>query len=564
MRGFGVRPNLAKVDVSETACLGIPAVFCAINAISSDVGKIPAYVNREDERGVHTRVNSHPVRRLLKKPNPEMTGLSFRQAVVASALLYGNGYAEIERDRGGRPIALWPIESWRVQPYRDSNQRLYFEVSPSSWYPTGSFAAKGKQVYPEDMLHIKEMSLNGILGLMKIQLGANSMALSIAAEQYGASFFGNSARPSGYIEYPSEKKLSPEGAKNLLNDWHAAHSGHNANSTGLLADGAKFTKIDTPNDSAQFLETRLFELDSVARWFRISPGKLMNLVKTSYNSLEQLSIEYTQDTLGFWIRQFEEEVDSKLFLSSEGDLCLDLDETALIRGDTLSTYDAVTKAVLGSVMTQNEGRARINLPPVEGGDSFLIPKNTVPVGADDSVEDRQKVILATPAKPAMNDPAQTDHAADPEATPTEPAEPTLPVDAPADNSEAVRSMLGPVDGMLRDLAARWVHLEHDKATREAKKPSYRSWSETFPNTHGQRIKVDLLPILTVIRSAAAVLNAKCPAASDLADGLVEKYLTDLRGELDEDGLSERMAGWKEFRGPAFAAWAVDHLKESLS
>lgn len=375
--GGGVT-TAAGVQVDEESALKYSAVWAAVNIISGAVGFLPLPVYRRKDEGKE-KVPAHPVYRLLHdRPNKYMNALTFRETLQAHVLLWGNGYAEIERNGAGRPIALWPITPNRVEPDTDKIQDdiLVWKVShpkkPDVFIPD------------EDMLHISGLGFDGLIGYSVIEYARESIGLGMGAERFGSAFFGNGATIGNVLEHPG--KLSDDAAKRLKESIKEKYSGpSNAHRTLVLEEDMKWKPLGFTQKDAQFLETRKFQVTDVARWFQIAPHKLGDLERATFTNIEHQGIDFVVWTLGRWLKRWEHEVNFKLFTEAEqrthfAEFLVD----ALLRGDTKTRNESYAIAVTNGWMNRNEVRERENMNREDGLDEFLTPMNMA--GADNNQE----------------------------------------------------------------------------------------------------------------------------------------------------------------------------------
>ncbi len=368
----------AGVQVDEETALKYSAVWAAVNIISGAVGFLPLPVYQRKDEGKE-RIQSHPVYRLLHdRPNPLMDALTFREALQAHVLLWGNGYAEIERDGAGRPIALWPVTPDRVEVDADRLQGgvLVWKVShpqkPDVFVPD------------ENMLHIRGLGFDGIVGYSVIEQARESIGLGMGAEQFGSTFFGNGASIGAILE--TEGSLSKDAQDRLKQAIKDKYTGvGNAHKTMILEEGMKLKNPGVPPKDAQFLETRKFQVTDVARWFQIAPHKLGDLERATFSNIEHQGIDFVVWTLGRWLKRWEHECNYKLFSEAErrthfAEFLVD----ALLRGDTKTRYEAYGSAIEKGWMNRNEVRERENMNREDGLDEFLTPMNMA--GGDNNQE----------------------------------------------------------------------------------------------------------------------------------------------------------------------------------
>lgn len=358
------------VAVDEQTALRYGAVYCCVRVISEAIAVMPWHVMAR-QGNTRSRLETHPADWLLHvAPSEEMTAGTFRETLLSWALTWGNGYAEIERDGSLRPIALWPVEPDRVNPARDERGRLVYEISNGVTGKT-TLAAR-------DMFHLHGLGWNGLKGYSPIELARESIGLGLATEKFGAAFFGNGATPGGVIEAPETFELSPDAKKIMLAEFDSIHKGvANAHKTAYLDGGMKYKALTVPPETAQFLETRQFQVLEICRWFKVPPHKLYELGRATYNNVEQQQIEFLTETLVPWITRLEQEADAKLLGPYQrGRIYSKLKPEALLRGDLKSRYDAYAVGKQWGWLSTNDIRALEDMDPIpEGGDIYLIPMN---------------------------------------------------------------------------------------------------------------------------------------------------------------------------------------------
>lgn len=366
---LGARASTTGVNVTPLSALETTPVWAAVRMIAGTVATLPFPVYR-DKDGGKERAKDHPVHALLnERPNPETSAFSFREALMASALLYGNAYAEIERDGAGKPLALWLIPPYNVSTQRIGKDKVYVVQVNGQAVPLS----------PDDVLHVPGFSLDGCNGLVPVSLAREAIGLSKATETYGASFFGNGAQPSGVLSHPA--KLPAEGAAKLRESWRALYGGlTNAQRIAVLEEGMTWTPLGIPPEHAQFLETRKFQVAEIARLFLIPPHMIGDLENgVSYASIEQQAIGYVTHTIEPWTRRIESEVNYKLFTTRTHRAEFVLE--GLLRGDSKTRSEFYASALNNGWLSVNEVRALENRNAVEGGDTFRAPLNMAPVGA---------------------------------------------------------------------------------------------------------------------------------------------------------------------------------------
>ncbi|HUU96343.1 MAG TPA: phage portal protein, partial [Phycisphaerae bacterium] len=312
-------------------------------------------------------------------PNPWMSAQTLRETLMGHALTWGNGYAEIERDNAGKPIALWPLRPDRTMPElvkaTDGKQSLVYRVTTDS----------GPDVilFPDELFHVHGLGFDGLKGYSVLELASETIGMNKALEQFGAAFFGNGAMPGGVLVHPAS--LDDEARKNLRASLEAMHKGAtNAHRLALLEEGLQWQQIGIPAKDAQFLESRKFGVTEVARWFNIAPHMIGDLDRATFSNIEQQFLEFLTMTLSRWLRRWEHEGRRKLFSSPmRRKYFLEFITEGILRGDTQTRYAAYHTAVMDGWLTRNEVRERENLNPLPGLDEPLVPNaNAVPADKD--------------------------------------------------------------------------------------------------------------------------------------------------------------------------------------
>ena len=290
-------------------------------------------------------------------------------------LLWGNAYAQVIRNGKGEVIALYPLMPDRMTVDRDSRGRLYYEYRTSDDDPLTSKSSTVK-LQPPDVLHIPGLGFDGLVGYSPIAMAKNAIGLAIAAEEYGSKFYANGATPSGILEYPGTIK-DPD---KVRDSWNAGFGGSsNAHKVAVLEQGMKYTPISVSPNEAQFLETRKFRIDEIARIFRVPPHMVGDLDKSSFSNIEQQSLEFVKYTLDPWVCRIESSMNRRLLSEKEKkDYFFKFNVDGLLRGDYQSRMQGYAIGRQNGWMSANDIRELENLSPIpeeEGGSLYLINGN---------------------------------------------------------------------------------------------------------------------------------------------------------------------------------------------
>ncbi|PKM40891.1 MAG: phage portal protein [Firmicutes bacterium HGW-Firmicutes-9] len=360
--------------VNETTAMQMTAVYSCVRILSETVAGLPLNVYRYNDRGGKEKAFKHSLYRLLHdEPNPEMTSFAFRETLMSHLLLWGNAYAQIIRNARGEVIALYPLMPNKMTVDRDQTGRLFYSYQRSVEDP----ATLGKSIWvtlsPSDVLHIPGLGFDGLIGYSPIAMAKNAIGLAIATEEYGAKFFANGAAPSGVLEHPGTIK-DPQRVKE---SWNSAYQGSaNAHKIAVLEEGMKYTPIGIAPEQAQFLETRKFQINEIARIFRVPPHMLADLEKSSFSNIEQQSLEFVKYTLDPWVVRWEQSMCRVLFSESEKPTYfIKFNVDGLLRGDYASRMTGYATARQNGWMSANDIRELENLDRISpdlGGDLYLI------------------------------------------------------------------------------------------------------------------------------------------------------------------------------------------------
>jgi len=361
-------PTSSGVSVTEETAIKFSAVYACVKILSETIASLPFNILKEDGN-IKQIARDHPLFNLVhNEPNSIMTSFQFRQLIQASALLWGNGYALILRTPYMRPTYLKFIHPKDVDPYivtlKDKTQARYYKV-----------AGIAKPVPDTDMIHISALSFDGVKGKSPIEVARENIGLGLAQEKFGADFFKNDASFSGYIKHPG--KLNQTGQENLSKSWSKKYSGEgNRFKTPVLEEGSEFISIGIPPEQAQWIASRKFQLEEVARIYGVPLHMLANLDRSTNNNIEFQGIEFVQNTLRSWIVNWEQEFNKKIFREDEKHIFyVKFNLQGLLRGDSVTRSDYYTKMRNMGVMSANEIRLLEDMNPIEDGDTYLIPLN---------------------------------------------------------------------------------------------------------------------------------------------------------------------------------------------
>jgi len=378
---FYMGGSSAGKNVNERSAMQMTAVYSCVRILAEAVAGLPLHFYKYKEDGSKEKAIDNNLYHLLHdEPNPEMSSFVFRETLMTHLLLWGNAYAQIIRNGKGEIVSLYPLMPNKMQVDRDEDGKLYYTYLRSS---DESQLGKSETVYlsPRDVLHIPGLGFDGLVGYSPIAMAKNAIGLAIATEEYGAKFFANGAAPSGVLEHPGTIKDPTR----LRENWNSTFGGSsNSGKVAVLEEGMKYTPISISPEQAQFLETRKFQINEIARIFRVPPHMVGDLEKSSFSNIEQQSLEFVKYTLDPWVIRWEQSLSRSLLTEEEKrKYFFKFNVEGLLRGDYASRMSGYATARQNGWMSANDIRELENLdkiPKEDGGDLYLINGNMLPLG----------------------------------------------------------------------------------------------------------------------------------------------------------------------------------------
>ncbi len=390
--GFLFGSTTSGKAVNERTAMQTSAVYACVRILSESIAGLPLHVYRYNRDGGKERTPRHPLYRLLHdEPNNEMTSFVFRETLMAHLLIYGNAYAQIIRNGSGQPIALYPLLPNKMDVSRSKSGELlytyYRDVDEAGLNAKGGYITLQK----DEVLHIPGLGFDGLIGYSPIAMAKNAIGMALATEDYGAAFFANGANPGGVLEHPGV--IKPEQADRLRESWQSQFGGANAHRVAVLEEGLKFHQMSIPPEQAQFLETRKFQINEIARIFRVPPHMVGDLEKSSFSNIEQQSLEFVKYTLDPWVVRWEQILQQSLLLPSEkASIFIKFNLDGLLRGDYQSRMNGYAVGRQNGWMSANDIRELEDMnriPTEEGGDLYLVNGNMLPLSQAGSFYDKE-------------------------------------------------------------------------------------------------------------------------------------------------------------------------------
>lgn len=360
--------------VNERTAMQTTAVYACVRILAEAIASLPLHVYEYQDDGGKKLVHDHPLYYLLHdEPNPEMTSFVFRETLMSHLLIWGNAYAQIIRDGAGRVLGLYPLLPDKMEVQRDDRGNIYYVYSRNS-DENPMFKEYGNiKLKADDVLHIPGLGFDGLIGYSPIAMAKNAVGMTLACEEYGASFFANGANPGGVLEHPGVLKDPSK----VRESWNSVYRGvNNAHKIAVLEEGMKYQQIGIPPEEAQFLETRKFQINEIARLYRIPPHMVGDLDKSSFSNIEQQSLEFVKYTLDPWVIRLEQSLQRSLLLPGEkGKYFIKLNVDGLLRGDYQSRMNGYAVGRQNGWFSANDIREMENMNPIpdeEGGNLYLV------------------------------------------------------------------------------------------------------------------------------------------------------------------------------------------------
>lgn len=524
------KDELAGVEVNEWTVQNLSTVMICTRSIAEDVAKLPLHLFRRLATGGRDRATDDPAYEiLLRNPNPEMTAFTFRETLQHHALLWGNGYAEIEFKKSGAPWRAWPLKPTRMRvrrptPDRDLEYRYTREDGRVVVLPASS------------VFHVHGLGYDGLVGYSTVQCARLSMGSALAAERFAAGFWGNQAMPAAVLTHPA--KLGPEAAKRMKDSWNATYKG--AEKTGgvaVLEEGVQLKELQMPMKDAQFLESRQFSVPEICRWFRFPPHKAGDLSRATFSNIEHQSLEYVTDTLLSWLVRWEQEAARKLLPEARRtDLYFEHMLDAILRGDTKTRFENYKSGLLTGIFTPDEVREKENMNPHPNGAGSVI---MVPVN------------MTTPEK--LGETQAAPSKADPSLDPTK--DDVQQMEAKA--KTIAKSYRAVLETTLRPV----LRVEVDKLRRSFRRNELPEFVRSFYREHTQHVRAAIAPSVIAANDTLALVGLRPLSVSDVAMRLA----TDLTGrsiaalEAKDVDVETLLSGWETDRAGVEADECVRSL-----
>ena len=365
-----------STQVSPETALTFSAVWAAMRLLSESISTLPVGVFRRENNGDNIEVNSDLSFLVKYQPNTYQNKITFYEKIIMDMLSDGNSYVQIVRNRNGRVLELLPLNYGDVETYTLDN-KLYYSDDKS-----------GQTHDSENILHFKMITgPDGITGLSPIEQCKNAIGWGMDVQTYSSTFFRNGGKLSGILE--SDRALSEQAIDRLRNSFNKNYGTlSGSNQTAVLEEGLKYKSISVTPDQAQFLASRQFSIQEVARIFGLPPHLLKDLSASSFNNIEMQSQEFVSYSLMPYISKIELEMSLKLFRRNNiGREYIKFNVNGLLRGNVKDRADYYKTAITNGWMSINEVRQKEDLNKIDSGDENYLQMNMTTINKIGQDED---------------------------------------------------------------------------------------------------------------------------------------------------------------------------------
>jgi len=353
---FEGRETSSGIHINETVALGIPAVYACIRVLSEAIASLPLIVYERFPDGDKQRAKDFSLYRILHDEcNPLMTSFELRELLVGHLCLRGNAYCFIERDNG-EVVGLWPLHPDKVTVEVSGRELIY------------RYQNNGvEKNYPmSDILHIRGLSSDGIVGYSPLTLLRDSFGHAKAVSEYSSSYFKNDASPGGLLVSPNS--LNAQSMSNLRKAWEQGHSGQGKHHRVAIMDsGLEWKSIGISPQDSQLIESQKFSVVEIARVFRVPLNLIMDYERSTYSNVTEQNRSFLTHTLQPWLTRIEQAMIKTLLTESEKSKYIVEHLTqGFLRADTKTRYESYKIAVDAGFLTIDEVRQLENLNKLEG------------------------------------------------------------------------------------------------------------------------------------------------------------------------------------------------------
>ncbi len=353
--------GLRSSSVNEKSAQSVSAVYACVQAISETTASLPLilFKRKGEDR---ERATNHSLYQVLHDvANPEQTALEAREYLQACVLLRGNAFARIVRGQAGQVIELWPMSPDRVTVLRASGKMAYD-------YADGNGSIR--RLLAHEVLHLRHrLGDDGVLGVSPIATARGVVELAMAESQHGVDTFRNGAKLLGVLKFPSMLKVEQREA--IKQSWNSQYSGGgNSGRTAILEGGVDFQSVSMSLEDAEWIASRQFSVEEVARLFRVPPTVIGDLRHGNYSNSVEMARQFVTMTLRRHLVAWEQAIAKQLLTEEERRIYFAEHQVeGLLRGDSVNRADFYSKGITAGWMLPSEARRLENLPTIDGIDN---------------------------------------------------------------------------------------------------------------------------------------------------------------------------------------------------
>ena len=369
---YGSNDTYAGISITPEQALRVSTVHACVKILAETIALLPLLLYRRLPDGGRERATDHPLFDILhNRPNPWQTSFEWREQMQAHLALRGNAYAFVNRVRG-RVIEILPLNPSRIRVTQDKVFSIKYHIPDRD--------GQDKEIRPQDMLHLRGLSMDGLVGLSPIAQAREAIGLATATERFGAQLFRNGAKMSGILSHPTHFK-DDESSERIRKSWDESTSSENAHKTAVLEDGVTWERVSMAPDDAQFILTREHQIPEIARYYRIPLHKLQFLKAATYRNIEHQSIDFVNDAIVPWVTRWEQRLSTQLLSKEErADFFIAFLVDGLLKGDIKSRNEALEIERRNGIISANEWRKLVDMSPRTdpGGEVYITPLNMGP------------------------------------------------------------------------------------------------------------------------------------------------------------------------------------------
>jgi HK97 family phage portal protein len=374
--------------VSPPGSMALATVFACVRVLSESVSMLPLVLYERTKDG-RRRADNHPLSVILQSlPNPEITSVELRMALMGHLALWGNAYAQIVRAGGGRVLELWPLRPDSIEIQRAPDGTLVYAYATEN----GS-----KTYFPKsEIFHIRGISSDGLMGYSPVATARRSFESANERSQYQSAFYANGARPGGVLRHPG--KLSDAAYNRIRSSWETRHQGAaNANRVAVLEEGMDYAGVGIPQSDQQFIQQEQLDAARIASIFRVPSHMVNDLERATFSNIEEMSQEFVDYSLAPWFVVWEQAIARDLLTESERRKYYAKHVAqALLRGNATTRSQFYSTGLQWGYFSINDVRGLEDLNSIEGGDQHFVPLNMVPLDQAAAVAAAQAQAQATP------------------------------------------------------------------------------------------------------------------------------------------------------------------------